>query len=62
MSAEAAKALVDSLNPIIDPDKDLHLLDTLSIRRLTLDDDLLVVEGEVRIPVKPELKPEDGKR
>lgn len=51
---ELAQALLKRLNPVIDEDRDLRLLDTLYIRKLTLEEDVLTAEGDVKIPTAPE--------
>ena len=53
MEPAATQAFVDRLNPVVDETADLKLYGALIIRTLTLADDLLIAEGDMRIPVRP---------
>jgi hypothetical protein len=50
----AAKVLLDTLNPVIDLDKDLLLYGAVSVERIQVGEGLLRAFGKTRIPVKPE--------
>lgn len=49
----ARKALLDTLNPVVDLRKDLGLYDAVSIERIRLRDGRLQAWGSTRIPVRP---------
>ena len=49
----ASAALLQSLNPIIDLDKDLHLYGAIQLREVALQNDRLVASGATTIPVAP---------
>jgi hypothetical protein len=49
----AAQTFISRLNPVVDETADLKLYGALTICTLTLDEDLLVAEGDMRIPVRP---------
>lgn len=51
--AVAAQTLLDSLNPVVDLDKDLHLYGAIQVKRVELEGDRLVASGDTTIPVKP---------
>lgn len=53
MEPGAAQAFVDRLNPVVDETADLKLYGALIIRTLSLDDDVLIAEGDMRIPARP---------
>ncbi|GMV37954.1 MAG: hypothetical protein AMXMBFR61_24620 [Fimbriimonadales bacterium] len=53
MEPAAAQAFVARLNPVVDETADLKLYGALIIRKLTLADDVLIAEGDMRIPVRP---------
>ncbi|MEA2552891.1 MAG: hypothetical protein QOJ65_1067, partial [Fimbriimonadaceae bacterium] len=48
----AAKTLLETLNPVVDLDKDLHLYGAIQVRQVQLDQDRLVASGNTTIPVK----------
>lgn len=47
-------ALMNTLNPIVDFDRDLDLLDAVFAEKVTLSQDMIVVTGKTKIPIKPE--------
>lgn len=53
---EAAKALLDTLNPVVDLSKDLGLLDAIKVKRIKLINGLLEAWGETKIPEKPQVE------
>lgn len=53
----ARKALLDTLNPVVDLRKDLGLYDAVLVDRIRLRDGKLQAWGTTRIPVRP---PEEG--
>lgn len=51
--AEAGKALLKSLNPVVDLRKDLGLYDAVSVESVSLEEGILKASGKTKIPVKP---------
>lgn len=49
----ASAALLQTLNPIVDLDNDLHLFGAIQVADVQLDNDRLVASGSTTIPVKP---------
>ena len=49
----ASAALLQTLNPIVDMDKDLHLYGAIQVTDVHLEGDRLVASGATTIPVKP---------
>lgn len=47
------KVLLDTLNPVVDLNKDLKLYDAIRVDRITLRGGILRAEGATRIPVLP---------
>ncbi len=56
-SQAATDDFLRKLNPVLDEDADLKLLDTIIIRKLTLENDRLIVEGDTKIPISKGDKP-----
>lgn len=50
----AKKALLDTLNPVVDLNADLKLHDAISVKHIRLSDGVLEAWGETRIPESPE--------
>jgi len=50
---EAADALLRTLNPVVDLDKDLHLYDTIKVDKIELANEKLIASGATKIPVLP---------
>jgi hypothetical protein len=55
-SPAAAKALVNTLNPVVDLSEDLGLYDAVSVEKIRLRGGFLEVQGPTKIPVKPASK------
>ncbi len=49
---DAAKALLDTLNPVIDLDKDLLLAGAMTIEKITVSEGRLLALGKTTIPIK----------
>lgn len=49
----ASKALLDTLNPVVDLRKDLGLYDAVTVERIRLRDGRLQAWGATRIPIRP---------
>lgn len=52
----AAKALLDTLNPVVDLSKDLNLLDAIKIKRLRMLNGVLEAWGDTKIPDMPRVR------
>lgn len=52
--AGSEKALIDTLNPVIDFAKDLDLYDAVEAKKVTIKGDSIFVTGKVKIPDLPE--------
>lgn len=50
----AAEALLQTLNPVVDLDKDLHLYGAIKVDKVDLEDERLVASGATTIPVLPD--------
>jgi len=50
---EASAALLQTLNPVVDLDKDLHLYGAIQVESVSLDQDRLVALGATTIPALP---------
>jgi hypothetical protein len=61
LSEAAAQEFIKGLNPVLDEQEDLHLLDSIHMRKLTLEDDLLIVEGDAKIPIEPGSREKEAK-
>ena len=59
---EAADALLRTLNPIVDLDKDLHLYGTIKVDKIELENEKLTASGATKIPVLPESLREPGRQ
>lgn len=55
--AESRRVLLETLNPVVDLDRDLGLCGAIKVDRITLRDGLLRAEGATQIPVRPALSP-----
>lgn len=53
----AAQTLLQTLNPVVDLDKDLHLFGAIQVKQVSLEGDRLVASGDTTIPVKPDENP-----
>jgi hypothetical protein len=53
----SARALLDTLNPVIDVDKDLLLYGAITVERLKIADGILTASGPTRIPDRPKQNP-----
>ena len=49
----AAEAILKTLNPVVDLNKDLGLYGAIAVDRVTLENGLLTAEGATKIPVRP---------
>lgn len=49
----AAKALLDTLNPVVDLSTDLNLLDAIKVKKIRLLNGVLEAWGDVKIPDRP---------
>jgi hypothetical protein len=47
------KVLLDTLNPVVDLDKDLNLYGAVTVERILLQNGVLRAEGKTRIPIRP---------
>lgn len=47
------QALLDTLNPVVDLNKDLHLFGAIDVGQIILKDGGLVVSGKTKIPLRP---------
>lgn len=56
-SQETERALLNSINPVLDLDKDLHLHGALQLSRVEIRDGVLAVYGTAKIPERPEESP-----
>ncbi len=52
--ADSEKALIDTLNPVIDFAKDLDLYDAVDAQKVWIEGDSIFVTGKVKIPDSPE--------
>ena len=53
-TAEADEALLQTLNPVVDLNKDLHLYGAINVDKIDLQDDRLTGSGATTIPLLPE--------
>ncbi len=51
----AKAALLKTLNPVVDLNKDLKLYDAVTIRKIVLRDGFVEASGDTRIPLSPEV-------
>ncbi len=49
--ASVAKVLLDTLNPVIDLDRDLSLFGAVNVEKIKVADGLLIAVGKTRIPI-----------
>jgi hypothetical protein len=47
------KALLDTLNPVVDLNRDLSLYDAIHVRSVLLENGVITAKGDTRIPVQP---------
>lgn len=54
-ASDAAKqALLNSLNPVVDLQKDLNLFDAIAVEKISLERGVLEASGRTKIPARPE--------
>ncbi len=53
----AKDALLKTLNPVVDLNKDLNLYDAITVEKISLENGVLEASGKTRIPVKPQDQP-----
>lgn len=51
------QVLLETLNPVVDLDKDLGLLDAMAIESVTAENNELTVRGKTKIPLRPAVSP-----